>query len=114
VRSPRGWTPWEQVMTATLEQRIDLAILHVEGALRAPVNSALSRRVADLLHQGQSHIVLELSLLDQIDAAGVGELVRLFGMTRAAGGVLRLVHANMYIRRILEVTGVWRLLTAAA
>ena len=101
-------------MTATLEHRINLSILHVEGALRAPVNNALSQGVADLLRQGRTHIVLELSQLDEIDAAGVGEIIRLFNMTSASGGVLELVHARRHVRRILEVAGVWRLLTIEA
>ncbi len=95
-----------RIMTATFEQCTDESILEVEGTLRAPMNSELNDSVQALLLGGERRILLDLARLSDIDAGGVGELVRAFNSTRAEGGVLRVVHANRHVRRLLDVAGV--------
>jgi anti-anti-sigma factor len=56
---------------------------------------------------------LDLSGLSSIDAAGVGELVAVFNATKAAGGVLDISQTGRRVRRILEATGVYALLTVS-
>jgi anti-sigma B factor antagonist len=101
-------------MMAILEERTDRSILEVEGTLRAPVTSELSQGVQTLLVRGERRILLDLSRLSAIDAAGVGELVRAFNTARAAGGVLRIAHASRRVRQLLHIAGVLGLLTAGA
>lgn|SRR2546425_6358755 len=100
-------------MSATLELCSCRSILEVEGSLRAPVTSELTRRVQARLVGGERRILLDLGRLSDIDAAGVGELVRVYKTTRAAGGVLRITHAGGRVGRVLQVTGLLQLLTAA-
>ena len=99
-------------MMAALEQCTHRSILEVEGTLRAPVNAELSQRVQALLARGERRILLDLSRLSDIDAAGVGELVRAFNTTSAAGGILQIVYANRRVRQLLNIAGVLTLLTA--
>jgi anti-anti-sigma factor len=99
-------------MTPVLEACTRRSILEVEGALRAPVSSRLSRRVQALLDRGERLILLDVSPVSDIDAAGVGELVRVFKSTSAAGGALRLAHASGRVRRLLQVAGLLKLMTA--
>jgi anti-anti-sigma factor len=87
-------------------------IISVEGALRVPFNAHVMQPLHAVLHGGARRVRLDLSRLTSIDAAGVGELVRVFNATKAAGGVLDISHANRRVRRILEVTGVYGLLTS--
>jgi anti-anti-sigma factor len=87
------------------------SILRVEDALRAPLDSALSRRVEGRLRSGHRRVVLDLARLADIDAAGIGELMRAFQMTNAAGGVLQIARANRRVRHLLQVAGVFALLT---
>lgn len=86
-------------------------IISVEGALRVPIESRLLARVHAALRCGARRVRLDLSRLSSIDAAGVGELVAAFNATKAAGGVLDIAHAGRRVRRVLEVTGVYPLLT---
>jgi anti-anti-sigma factor len=95
-------------MTATVEQCTDESIVEVEGTLRVPLNSGLSERVHALLLEGERRILLDLGRLDDIDAGGVGELVRAFRTTNAAGGILSIAHANRRVRHLLDVAGVLR------
>jgi anti-anti-sigma factor len=58
--------------------------------------------------------VLDLARLADIDAAGIGELMRAFQMTNAAGGVLQIARANRRVRHLLQVAGVFAILTVAS
>lgn len=97
-----------KIMTATFEPCTDESIVEVEGTLRVPVNSELSDRVQALLFGGERRILLNLGRLSDIDAGGMGELVRAFNATDEAGGVLRIAHPNRHVRRLLDLAGVLR------
>lgn len=86
-------------------------IIPVNVALRVPNDSRLMPRVYAALRDGARRVRLDLSRVSSIDAAGVGELVTALKVTRAAGGVLDIAHAGSRVRRVLEVTGVYGLLT---
>ncbi len=77
-------------------------IVRVEGALRTPVSRVLRHNVRTLLLRGERRIVLDLSAVSRIDAAGVGELIRTFNMTAATNGALRVVNATASVREMLE------------
>ena len=95
-----------------VQEDTELSILQVEGALRGAEITEFSRRVETLLHRGERRILLDLSHLSNIDAAGVGGLVQAFNATSRLGGVLQITNARGHVRRILEVTGVLPLLNA--
>ena len=80
--------------------------------MREPISHEFGRRVRMLLDRGERRIVVDLSRVVAMDAAGVGELVRAFSATCAAGGVLRIARASRRIRQILRVGGVLPLLSA--
>jgi anti-anti-sigma factor len=88
-------------------------VVQIEGKLQAPVSSELSDRVEAALARGERRVLLNLSQLADIDASGIGELVRLFNLTKAVGGCLQVAHANRYIKRLLDITGLDTLLAAA-
>lgn len=87
-------------------------ILQVRGPLRVPLSGALRHHVRDLLRHGERRIVVDLSAVSGIDAAGVGELIRAFNMTVAASGALRVVNARSWVREMLERAGLSELLIA--
>lgn len=90
-----------------------LSVVHIEGSLRAPLNDALWHEVRALLDRGERRIVLDLARVPALDAAGVGELIRIYNMTIAANGVLRIAHANEKVEQILDRVGVFGLLSEA-
>src|SRR5512144_2048629 len=100
------------MMTAAPEQCTHQSILEVTGSLRMPVSDGLRQRVQALLACGERRILLDVSRLTHIDAAGVGELVHAFNITSAAGGVLQIAHAGGRVRRLLHLSGLLTLLTA--
>jgi anti-sigma B factor antagonist len=85
--------------------------VRVEGPLRVPVSRALRREVRARLRRGERAIVVDLADVSRIDAAGVGELIRAFNMTSAFDGALRIANASAWVRQILELTGLFDLLS---
>ena len=86
-------------------------MLHVKGPLRTPVSRTLRHSVRDVLRRGQRRIVLDLSGVSRIDAAGVGELIRAFNMTAAVSGGLQVVNATAWVREILQRAHLFELLS---
>jgi anti-anti-sigma factor len=85
-----------------------VAIVKVDGALRAPVESRLMRRVQTVLRGGARRVLLDLSDLTGLDAAGVGELVNVLNATTAAGGKLNVMNVRPRVRRMMEAAGIFQ------
>jgi anti-anti-sigma factor len=100
--------------SVALEPGTEPWTVQVEGKLQAPVNSELSQKVEAVLARGERRVLLNLSRLADIDAAGIGELVRIFNMTGAVGAVLQIAHASRYVKRLLDLTGLDTLLSTSA
>jgi anti-anti-sigma factor len=104
----------ERFVTVFLEECTPSSVLEVEGTLRAPIDMTLRQKVEALLSCGQRRIVLNLARLSDIDAAGIGELMRAYHLTSAVGGVLQIAHADRRVRQLLEVAGVLSVLSPPA
>lgn len=55
--------------------------------------------------QDEDHIVLDLSRVEVIDAAGLGVLVELANWARNRGGAIQLLNPSPRVREVLETTG---------
>lgn len=86
-------------------------VLYLKGPLRMPLNGELRRNVRMLVRHGVRRVVLDLSSVTKIDAAGVGELVRVFNLTTAAGRVLQVVGARPWVRDVLVRAGLFGILS---
>jgi anti-anti-sigma factor len=72
----------------------------------------MRHRVRALLGAGERAIVLDLTHVPSIDAAGVGQLVRAYNMTAAVNGALRIAHPNARVREMLRRASLLGLLSA--
>jgi anti-anti-sigma factor len=95
----------EWSVTTSFDECTDCSVLEVEGALRTPIKSELSERVAALLDGGQRRIVLDLARVSDIDAAGVGELVHLSNMAASVRCVFQISRPTSEVRQLLDATG---------
>jgi anti-anti-sigma factor len=86
-------------------------VVYIRGPLRIPINRDLRETVRELLRQGKRRLVLDLTDVSRIDAAGVGMLVRAYNMTTAVNGVLRIEHTTPCVREILKRVGLFGILT---
>ena len=77
-------------------------IVRVEKSLRTPFARSLRHDVRELLRRGERRIVLDMSAVSNLDAAGIGELIRTLNMTVAMNGVLRIANVTRWVRELLE------------
>ncbi len=85
------------MLTVTVENLGEVAILHCLGRIVFGDETAILCAAAK---QKGRNIVLDLTEVDAIDAAGVGALVAL----QAAGIYLKLMNPTQQVREILRVT----------
>jgi anti-anti-sigma factor len=95
-----------------LTDSVSARSLYLVGALQAPLTGELRHKVHALLRHGRRTIVLDMAGVPSIDAAGVGELVWAYNITRAAHGVLQVVNATAWVREILERVALFHVLSA--
>jgi anti-anti-sigma factor len=91
-----------------------VAILHVDGDLRAPMPDALRAAVERLLCHGARQILLNLAGVRGLDAAGVGHLVHLRNSAAAYGAVLRIADVPVRARAMINRAGLFELLSGQA
>lgn len=79
-------------------------VLHCQGRIIfGPEARALSDIVADVLPSAR-RMVIDLSGIESIDSAGLGELVLLHMWAEAAGYALKFASPRKSVRQLLELT----------
>ena len=86
------------MLNITLESARRVVTVRCQGRLVCGLESALF--CAAVPHHRRDIIIVDLSGVTAIDAAGIGALVSL----QAAGTYLRLVHPSERIRQVLSLT----------
>jgi len=100
-------------MRLTLHSRLmeDVVVIRCQGRIVA--GAEVEALQAELEKQTKlpgtnfliaKRVVLQLAEADYIDSSGVGALVRMFSVLRAAGGGLKLCQLSPFVLRVLEVT----------
>ena len=77
---------------------------------RLPLNDELPHLVRTLLRCGEGRVVLDLTGVATIDAAGIGELVQAYNVASAADGVLQIANTTSRVREMLERVGLFDVL----
>jgi len=93
-------------MSLSIESRVigDVTVLDCAGRIVEGDESAeLESRVNKQLPR-HPYIVLDLRGVAFLDSLGLGLILRLRGLARAAGGDVKLSAANQHIREVLRVT----------
>ncbi len=84
--------------------RVDLAVVTLQGHFVLGKMSELRSVVRELICTGCQCIVIDLALVDKIDCAGIGELVRYYTQAGDAGILLALRAPSRRIRDLLAIT----------
>ena len=85
------------MMRVTVEDFGEVVVLHCAGKI---VHGHEASILCSAVHQQSRNIVLDLTEIDAIDAAGIGALASL----QAAGVYLKLVNPTRGVREVLKVT----------
>jgi anti-anti-sigma factor len=97
-------------MSIVLENFTATSTVRLGTALQAPLTDALAGEIEKRLVDGDRHIVLDLTTVSAIDAAGVGELVRVWNMVNAVDGTMQLSGADRRVEQLLKAVGLKPLL----
>ncbi len=71
----------------------------------------LETTIHNLVKEGRSNVILDLSALDYVDSSGIGSLVSCLTHVKKAGGELRTAAANPRIQRLFVMTGIDKILS---
>jgi anti-anti-sigma factor len=89
-------------------------ILYVQGSLRVPLNPDLRHTVQILLRRGAQRILVNLAGVWDVDAGGVGELVRVYNVAMRSQADVRIAETTPWVRELLNRAGLLELLSADA
>jgi anti-sigma B factor antagonist len=89
--------------------RGEVQIIRPQGTrLFYPHLGSLVREVRHLVDLGARKLVIDLGAVNDIDGASIGGLVELYRLLRQKGGSIRLTAPRPWVRKMLEMTGIPR------
>ncbi|GGX69677.1 STAS domain-containing protein [Streptomyces anandii] len=86
--------------------RKDVALLTVEGYLDVDTATELQAHLANQLHHGRRHFLLDLSGVPFMDSSGMNIILRVYQEVRELPGSVHIIAPAPAVRRILDLTGV--------
>ena len=84
----------------------DATVVQCTGKLTAGLTGILRDEVKRLLPHSKK-IVLDLTLLTQMDSLGLGTIVGLYVSAKASGCTLLLINLSPRVRQLFSMTNVW-------
>jgi anti-sigma B factor antagonist len=98
----------EGLLIQNVRQSDEVTIVDVGGRFDAASAPAVRDRLHQLIEEGHSRLLLNLSEMEFIDSAGLGALVSCLRRAAADGGDLRLAEVPAFCRSIFELTRLTR------
>jgi anti-anti-sigma factor len=92
-------------LNVSIEEKGELAIVHLHGRLVSNVSANFYSRICQLLPTHR-RVILNLANLSHMDSMGLGALVRLMVSAKTKGCNLELLHLGKRVRALLGLTNV--------
>lgn len=86
--------------------REDAALLTIGGDLDIDTATELQHHVANQLHHGRRHFLLDVSSVPFMDSSGMNIILRVYQEVREISGGVYVISPTPAVRRILDLTGV--------
>ncbi|MDT0386497.1 MULTISPECIES: STAS domain-containing protein [Streptomyces] len=86
--------------------REDVALITVAGYLDVDTATEFQAHLANQLHHGRRHFLLDLSAVPFMDSSGMNIILRVYQETRGDAGSVHVIQPTPAVRRILDLTGV--------
>ena len=97
-------------LTIEKEKLGDAAVLHVAGEVDVFTAPQLREALIGAIEDGSRDVVVDLQGVDFLDSTGLGVLVAGLKRVRQYGGDLSLVCTREHILKILDITGLVKVL----
>ena len=91
-----------EINSRTVDARV--AVVTLAGEVDLLTAPQVKQRITELVDQGISQIVVDLSRIEYLDSTGLGVLVGALKRLREQEGDLQLVHPTARVQRVLEIT----------
>lgn len=88
----------------------DLAIITCEGTINNDRSKALEKTWETIKQHGKSNVLLDLSRVNNIYSSGLGTIIAMHKDIQAVKGILLIVCPEGYVKTLLQVTKLSRLL----
>ncbi|MFJ8109357.1 STAS domain-containing protein [Streptomyces sp. NPDC096132] len=86
--------------------REDIALVTVEGHLDLDTATEFQAQLANQLHHGRRHFLLDLSAVPFMDSSGMNIILRVYQEARGLPGSVHVIDPTPAVRRVLDLTGV--------
>ncbi|MEU5322635.1 STAS domain-containing protein [Streptomyces sp. NPDC021056] len=86
--------------------REDVALITVQGYLDVDTATEFQHHLANQLHHGRRHFLLDLSQVPFMDSSGMNIILRVYQEARELPGSVHIISPTHAVRRILDLTGV--------
>ncbi|OIJ66513.1 STAS domain-containing protein [Streptomyces mangrovisoli] len=86
--------------------REDTALVTVGGYLDIDTATEFQHHLANQLHHGRRHFLLDLSAVPFMDSSGMNIVLRVYQETRELSGSVHVIAPTPAVRRVLDLTGV--------
>jgi len=70
----------------------------------------LDREVSDHAQRGEKSFILDLTAVDHVDSAAIGQIVKSFSKLKQSGGTMRLAGAKGMVDGVLKLTQVHKVI----
>lgn len=84
----------------------DVAVITAEGYLDVDTATELQHHLANQLHHGRRHFLLDLSKVPFMDSSGMSIILRAYQEVRDLPGSVHIISPTPAVQRILDLTGV--------
>jgi stage II sporulation protein AA (anti-sigma F factor antagonist) len=86
--------------------REDVALITVQGYLDVDTATEFQAHLANQLHHGRRHFLLDLSGVPFMDSSGMNIILRIYQEVRDLPGSVHVIAPTPAVRRVLDLTGV--------
>jgi stage II sporulation protein AA (anti-sigma F factor antagonist) len=86
--------------------REDVALVTVAGHLDLDTATEFQAHLANQLHHGRRHFLIDLSEVPFMDSSGMNIILRVYQEARNLPGSVHVINPRPAVRRVLELTGV--------
>jgi anti-sigma B factor antagonist len=109
------WYPYAPMQLTLENQKVgDVVVIRCQGRIVAGAEISSLQLEIETLTRMTKKVVLQLAEVSFIDSAGLGALVRQFGVLRASGGDLKLCQLSPFFLQVLRVTNLVSILPSYA
>jgi anti-sigma B factor antagonist len=92
-------------MKVTLNKKGTILLVELQGRLDTSTPKEFEARLLELIESGETHLVFDLSRVEQVSASGLRVLMRAFKQVTYANGRMVFHSLNERVKRLFEIAG---------